>query len=316
MSGMDDFIKRSKALNEKWLQKIADAEAAEEAIPPEERVRRDEEHRRKEFYGYYQNEGKPQLFPSYVVFADLLGVRALIMESEKDESLLEKVSAALTEASVALESGLWSYFRYYSDCVSLITPVKFAGDSSHESEFGHTVLALGAWQAIMTISGFPIRGGFAFGNVYVDERSLFGKAHLVAYELESKVAQVPRILVCAETLKLLSKQVKFYGNGYESPQERHVLVDVDNQAFVSYLAAVHDYFVDNEEELLSKHRDLIVERLNSANASVRDKYLWMRDYHNFICDDWSGRYGSFEQYKIEEGDRQFRNLREWLEEPK
>lgn len=316
MSGVDDFIKRSKALNEKWLQKIADAEAAEEAIPPEERVRRDEEHRRKEFYVHYQNEGKPQLFPSYVVFADLLGVRALILESENDASILERISSALAESSVALESGSWSYFRYYSDCVSLITPVKFAGDTSHESEFGHTVRALGAWQAQMTINGFPIRGGFAFGNVYVDERSLFGKAHLVAYELESKTAQNPRILLCPDTLQLLSAQVEFYRNGHESPQERHVLVDVDNQPFVSYLAAVHEYYVDYEGELLAKHRDLIVDRLTSGIASVRDKYLWMRDYHNFICDDWSDRYGDFEQFKIEEGDRQFRNLREWLEEAK
>lgn len=316
MSDMDDFIKRTKEKNEEVLRQISAEQAAEEAIPLEERVRRDEEKRRKEFYSHYQHEGKPQLFPSYVVFADLLGVRALIMESEKDESVLERVSTALAEASVALESGDWSYFRYYSDCVSLITPVKFTGDSSHESEFGHTVLALGAWQAVMTIRGFPIRGGFAFGNVYVDDRSLFGKAHLVAYELESKVAQYPRILVCPDTLQLLSAQVKFYRNGHESPQERHVLVDADNQAFVSYLAAVHEYYVDNEGELLAKHRELIVECLASASASVRDKYLWMRDYHNFICDDWSGRYGSFGQFKIEEGDRQFRNLREWLEEAK
>ncbi len=314
MNQMDDFHQQSLSnTNEPAIQNDK-APGTKEAISSEEQYRRDEEIRRARFFENYQHAGKPKLYPSYVVFADLLGVRALIMHSEGDESVLERVTAALADAAPVLESGDWSYFRYYSDCVSLITPVKFLGDPSHESEFGHTVLALGAWQALMTIRGFPVRGGFAFGNVFVDERSLFGKAHLMAYKLESEMARVPRILVCRETLRLLKTQVNFYNREYESPQERHILVDIDDKAFVSYLAAVHCYYDGKEKELLKLHRALIVDRLSKCDEHVRDKYLWMRDYHNWICDDWSRRYGRFKKFKIGHALRDFRNIRAFLEE--
>lgn len=308
----EKFRKKVSTNNEEILAEVAAKQAARKSIPVEERQHREKLEKESGFFGKFRSAEGKKLVPSFVVFADLLGVRQRIEKSDDDAELLHIMSAAIEAAAPMLEGGVWSYFRYYSDCVSLITPTIFEDDDSHESEFGEIITSLGRWQAKMVWLGFPVRGGLAFGSLYVDERSLFGKAHLAAYNLESKIAVYPRICLCPETIKLLHKQMSAYATSYESPQERDVIVDIDDQVFVNYLSAFQDQFEGREIELIDRHRDFIQNELNSCSDSVRDKYLWMRDYHNWVCDDWSNRYGDFSASKLGESERQFRNLRQWL----
>jgi hypothetical protein len=309
---IEKFVLKVKEMQAPISAELKARQDERDAIPEEERQRNREVERRERFFNMYRKDGKPHFYPSFIVFADLLGIRNWIRSSEDDEEMLSTIASALETAAPMLEEGVWSYFRYYSDCVSLITPVTFDDDESHESEFGEIVTGLGCWQAMMVIQGVPVRGGLAFGNMYVDERSLFGKPHVTAYDIEQEVAVVPRICLCPASVELLGKQMEYYAVGYESPQERDVLLDVDGHAFVNYLNACHGYFHERETELLEPHRNLIEGRLSSNESRVREKYLWMRDYHNWICDDWSKKYGDFSAFKLGESLRGFRNLRQWL----
>ncbi|QWH20717.1 hypothetical protein EXW62_27335 (plasmid) [Bacillus mycoides] len=50
-------------------------------------------------------------------------------------------------------------------------------------------------------SGYLVRGGITYGKLYHDERIVFGPAMNKAYDLESKVADVPRIILDTDYLK-------------------------------------------------------------------------------------------------------------------
>lgn len=66
----------------------------------------------------------------------------------------------------------------------------------------------------MAMWGFFIRGAVTIGEVYHDDRSVFGPALVWAYELESKVAQNPRIIIDPDIAELrgLSGPITSDGN--------------------------------------------------------------------------------------------------------
>ncbi|RYZ83835.1 MAG: hypothetical protein EOP04_19185, partial [Proteobacteria bacterium] len=194
---------------------------------------------------YYKTKrGKPKLHPSYVVFADLLGFKQLILNTPKSKvpSLLSRLSSALEKANEFLDSGGSEYgpsiVRYFSDCVSLITPVKAYEDQNAEASYGFTVPSLAWWQTTMVLEGFFVRGGVDFGPVMVDVRSLFGKPHLNAYDLEQCKAVNPRIIVSDEVLRLIAGQLQYYATWSFAGHQTTLLVDSDGLVFINYLSVL------------------------------------------------------------------------------
>lgn len=269
---------------------------------------------------YLTDEGKPQLHPSYVLFADLLGTSQRILESSAEGGLelLQEVTEALSAANqhIADEEGFTSIVRYFSDCVSMVTPASDSGqDSAYESSFGFTIADVVMWQLEITRRGFPVRGAISFGEVYLDRLSLFGKAHLQAYKLETTKAKWPRIILDKSVIDLAAKQMEAYSDTSETPHEATLLVDEDGEVFVNYLAAVTLQDEENSsfaEYALRQHQYIIQSHMSAPEfEAVRPKYEWMRHYHNWYCREASLNFDT-SLYQIAESGKTFGNFRQWV----
>ena len=108
-----------------------------------------------------------------------------------------------------------------------------------------------------------------------------------AYELESKYAVYPRIIVEKEVVDWeqdnYRKQV--YGAEYDIDDLMHLLKK-DEYNDIYYIDILHqDQEVDQTEEyeiILRKLRTTIITGLKSKNKSVVMKYIWLKNYFNDI----------------------------------
>jgi hypothetical protein len=121
--------------------------------------------------------------------------------------------------------------------------------------------------------GFFVRGGLTLGALHVSDHALFGPALVEAYDLESRAAAYPRIVLsraAAETQR---------GTAGGSV----LLRDDDGQTFIDYLGAVFDE-PDDPLSLLRSHREIVIDRLHSSRRHKRhwEKHRWLAEYHNAV----------------------------------
>lgn len=155
--------------------------------------------------------------------------------------------------------------------------------------------------------GFLVRGGISFGDVYYEtERSLFfGPAINKAYQLESKEATYPRILLSNEIVALFKRSVyKSYKKiekekieyGISEWQNELILEDLDieseyiikdkdydNRYMLNYL-----YHIQNGINIgfdLNKVLENIIEtnkNIALSNKEIENKYKWLEKYIKFV----------------------------------
>ena len=130
--------------------------------------------------------------------------------------------------------------------------------------------------------GFLVRGAVTVGELAHTKKYLVGPAMVRAYEMESKEAKVPRVLLDPR----LAEVAREAHADHHDPddEERYVKLlmtkDRDKKHFIDYIswesvvnvAGMDD---DNYPGYLSDISSILRRGLNSANASVLEKYLWI-----------------------------------------
>jgi hypothetical protein len=234
--------------------------------------------------------GKPVHRLSYCAFLDVLGFSARIRESYKTDNpnlLLNEFHSILANCLKELrkrENDTQLYLKSFSDNVLIAHP-QFSEDM--ESEFAFVLWAVQEYQFEMAKQGFFIRGGFSVGPLFMDENSVYGDALISAYELESKIAVNPIVVLCDDTKQLVNAHLKFY-EGEAAPQTRSLLIGPDGRYFVNYLGLCilegdDDYRLDVKS--LLTHKDNIQGALKQSisNPAVFSKFVWLAQYHNYFC---------------------------------
>ena len=108
-----------------------------------------------------------------------------------------------------------------------------------------------------------LRGGIALGNFYIDDLIAFGPGLLEAYQLESKIAIYPRVILSPKLNEFANKwpaKTPLFSN------------DSDNYIFVDYFSFWHNRFPNEEDR--KKHITFVELGLNN-NECIRQKYSWM-----------------------------------------
>jgi hypothetical protein len=140
-----------------------------------------------------------------VAFYDFLGWRSKIIEAGDNPEKIGNLRRMILRHSLSLR-GQQEYaapdakVSTFSDNMVVSLPV-------NEVNVVHLLTTLGAFQFASVGGGLLVRGGVTVGRIHHDELSVFGPALNRAYELESKIAVVPRIVV-DETV---------FENGYHIP---------------------------------------------------------------------------------------------------
>lgn len=236
-----------------------------------------------------------------VTFIDILGFADLVRNSDGPGDIDLVLDALHSQIGSPDEMGfkiLPTLVSSFSDTVVRAVPA--TDPATMHDYFGNELYIIARAQRELVSRGVLLRGGITFGELQVTPTRIFGPALIAAYELESKTAIYPRILVARELLQYLNylaprpgfasevEQVRTYGHGL-------IEQDFDSSYFVHYLDFAHLYVREAGTTQVRAHRDAIVAAWNSPAASdlrVRSKIAWQAHYHDRTVDGFPDRFFS------------------------
>jgi hypothetical protein len=180
-------------------------------------------------------ERNPPYERRVVAFYDFLGWRAKIAEAGSDPKKIGELRRMILRLSRTL-GGLQQYsapnlrFSTFSDNMVVSTP-------ADEIQTLHLLDSLAAFQLVCVGGGpFLVRGGVTVGEICHDEFCIFGPALNRAYELESQIANVPRIIV----------DEPIFGGGWRVPffvvrdQDGALFLNPFTTAFINHVARLEE----------------------------------------------------------------------------
>ena len=235
-----------------------------------------------------------------VLFMDILGFKQITEEAVCEPEIIDRVKSAIKMMTTNFNESAHQSSRvvtHFSDSVVVSIKVdEEAGVFWLIADLAHIVLN-------MTLRGFLIRGGIAVGDLVHNEDVIMGPAMNEAYRLESQIALNPRVILSEEVLKLSKRYRK---NGH-SPEEEENYVkgflkkDNDGHYFMDFLsmdAVMTAAGAEIEEYIpyLNTVAQLLTQNQNHTNASVREKYEWLRlEYEGIFVEFMPGPYHEFNE---------------------
>ncbi len=256
---------------------------------------------------YLDAEGKPQLLPSYCIFIDILGFSTEIENAfieNKEAECFGKFHSSFSSMLEQLEEERCKYKcfwmkKVFSDNILIGTPVNTTDGTG---EFLLSVPVISQIQLRFALEGYFIRGGWAVGNLTIDENMVCGYPLVEAYKIERKIAIYPRI-VFSETMKrVIAYHLRLYEN--DSAFLHNQLLFSSGEIFINYLSElINDgsgYMTDIDLEKLEKHKCLIETQLteHAHSRKILIKYRWLAAYHNAFCDGIQEHPEYSDEYKI------------------
>lgn len=224
--------------------------------------------------------------PSYVTFLDILGFKQFVTEHSADE--VAKVLDIVQENALYEDD-----IKKIIDLESLVVSDAVIRGKGLEKNFGEAILqtelvSLVLIQIRLVYNGIFIRGGVAIGYAYISPGRFFGPAYQEAYELESKTADYPRIVLADDVVDTFDENETILGgsgHGQAREELRQLITKrEDGVWFLDYLRASESECDDEYQFLafIARHRDLIKANLSkfAACPSVLRKYEWLKSYHN------------------------------------
>lgn len=146
---------------------------------------------------------KPPYTNRIVAFIDILGFKSLISSLPENVDLHSKLYTAL------------SYIKYYKDLscnedtsfndLEVNTFSDSIVISSEEKNIDTLIYTCGCIQSHLLYLGILTRGGISSGYTVHNDNILYGDGMIKAYDLESKCAIYPRILIDESLLQILEK---------------------------------------------------------------------------------------------------------------
>jgi hypothetical protein len=235
---------------------------------------------------------------SLVSYFDILGMKDLLRRAADDANVIGGVLETFKSYSEPDEpsTDTWEWkFVNFSDLVVRSVPI--SSESNKRYRLGlvfHETSALARIQANLASRKVLVRGGITIGNIAINHGLVFGPALASAYELESKQARFPRLIIDDVVLSEMKENSLLRANTYENEMSyvgQIVKRDTDDVLFVDYLGYMLTSSDDKREhfEFLAGHKLLVVEQLaeiacldhsSEVYKSRLDKARWLSDYHN------------------------------------
>ena len=222
-------------------------------------------------------------YEQYIVgYLDLLGAKSQ-MNNDADSTFLRTVYDCYKTAeafTTNMREIIGSPFKtkIFSDNIIIALP------SAGTEPNNHPIIALNRMSAIVgmlqrTLLGRNIlsRGSITYGELFIDDLIVFGKALIQAYEIESTVALFPRVVISEDAQKYDTKL---------EPNNRHTSVnhlrkDNDGMFFLDYLNFPEDPTVQSLVEQSLKWTEEEINRNNKMR--VLQKLEWHKNYLESIC---------------------------------
>lgn len=205
---------------------------------------------------------------SIVAFIDILGYSEMI---NKDSILsqpfyLPKLSQVVGEA--AAEAGKSKFnVKLFSDCMMVSSPYSISNTIQMLD-----LIKVIQWAFISKC--VLVRGGISYGKHFENQEMIFSKGLVTAYELESKSAKYPRIVVDKNLIELVEGTSKDPDDTIRN-LNYSLLYDDDGLQFINYL----------NSDCIEEHGSHVNEIINGSpleNSRVKEKIVWLCGYHNYM----------------------------------
>jgi hypothetical protein len=225
---------------------------------------------------------KKSNYPAYenrlILFVDFLGFKESVGKTEGDPAALKRLLDAMDAVG---EIGTDSIFKshqvtQFSDSIVL----SYRIDEKSGVFWLLNEIALGV--VTLVLHGHLLRGAVTIGELYHDQRHVVGPAMVRAYELESKVAKFPRVIIDERVIEIARRpQTRTHDPDEEEEYVRHFMTqDADGHYFFDYVSwnsvvAVTGANNDGYPEYLGKLATFLESGLSHEEPSVQEKYLWL-----------------------------------------
>jgi len=261
---------------------------------------------------YSSQDEVPRTQTSAIAILDILGFKTEVLRAHSEghaDKLLARLKAKLDSwYSLARDNDPFSAqvpdrgetrqrfweVKAFTDNVVIGMPVWPRREEQTLNQLLTSVVSL--QRGLVLDGGFFLRGGIAFGDLYIDDDIVYGKGLLDAYCAE-RDAIVPRVVLHSSAADLIPDHARCYSDIHRSPQYRTLLRDEDERFFINYLSGVVDDDYGLQADWLERHRDLINCALDEfrADSRILAKYLWAARFHNYICKEVEGA----DDYKLD-----------------
>lgn len=220
---------------------------------------------------------------SVVTFIDILGFSDVVRDRSATEinDMLDLLSEAAATQPLFGDTEVLSF----SDSVIRTRRCGEAVLSAVVIEIRELAVA----QCDLALEGVLIRGGMTTGDVSVSDGRVFGPGFIRAYELETRFAGSPRIVIDTALIPELRKQRTTANPDYQHDIQlvRQWMTQGDDGLwFVDYLrnaraAGAPDYHLP----MMKRHRTMIIEQARGLDLSsaLVPKFLWLAQYHNRVA---------------------------------
>ena len=219
-------------------------------------------------------------------FIDILGFRQHIEQTidQEGNDNVEKInkikyildlSKKMTDDSGFSKSKIVTYF---SDSIVI------SYDYSEPSQLFHTLIDLLYVSFELANQGYLARGGVTIGKLIHTEEFIFGPAMVKAYDLESKKANYPRILVEKEVVE---NGIKYKVDNHSANDELQYILDIitedsDGNFYIDYISKCSSEFNDPEYDLytyLEQLKKFFID-FENMDSKVQEKLLWLKEKIN------------------------------------
>jgi hypothetical protein len=227
---------------------------------------------------------------SIVSYIDILGFRRLISTALNPDDVAQKLQtlAKMSSPDSEISTAFGNTFTNFSDLVLRTVPIPSATQFKDGGDglLFFEIMDLVYVQVELIGKGVLLRGAITIGDIFVQDKIVFGPALIRAYELETSVSSAPRIVIDPELFRALEQYPSLRGHEVEDELQQLVRViqkGSDGVWFIDYLRAFYGEVGPNlYVNFLQAHRDLIISQISQSETldSVVAKYGWLVNYHN------------------------------------
>lgn len=213
-----------------------------------------------------------------ILFLDFLGFRAIVKETVASPTRLKALLRAIGFLSELKpdEADVGKSITQFSDSVVVSYPV------TETSSVFNLLFEVALMIIDLAYAGYLLRGAITVGKLIHTDEYLVGPAMIRAYEMESRDAKVPRVLIDPAVVNI----ARTYHAWQNSPAEEAAYVrgmmtkDEDGRYFYDYVSwhsvvAVAGGDADLYDAYLENLGTLVDRGLRNKDPQVKEKYLWL-----------------------------------------
>lgn len=213
---------------------------------------------------------------------DILGFRSLVRSKNNIKQLSEKLNIAIKRALEAfgvtnnIKNSIDSEWRIriFSDCICFAKPLTDIG-------IGICFNAVCEFIQKIMFNGFLIRGGIAIGDYLESDFFIFSEAQIKAYDLESKEAIFPRVVLANE---LISYIEDIDDDSLRLNIKEYIISDNNSKIFfINFmLFDEEDGWISGYKFYLSQKEKLEkIIKNDEVEDIIKNKYKWLAILHNW-----------------------------------